>query len=185
MTSHAHGQTLVLNSAFEPIVSISWRRAICLVMGGKAEIIVESGNRCHSPSTSVPIPAIIRVFRYVAVASGYFFQKFNRRNVLLRDGLRCQYCGMIGSSRTLTIDHVTPRSRGGKTNFENCTTACQKCNSKKAAKTPAEAGMKLLSTPKKPGWQSLISKEFAHSLNLLSGVDYVDDGGSKSDEDDT
>jgi len=78
--------------------------------------------------------------------------KFSRQNIYARDKYKCQYCGQRFSSEELTYDHVIPRSRGGKTEWENIVTCCVDCNRRKGGRTPAEAGMKLIRKPVKPTW---------------------------------
>jgi len=88
--------------------------------------------------------------------------KLSRLGVFIRDGFRCQYCGKRLSHRNLTIDHVIPRSRGGKTEWTNVVTSCVSCNTKKGDRTPEEAGMTLLREPRPP----LISIMYARDIDL-------------------
>ncbi|OFW61211.1 MAG: hypothetical protein A2133_10945 [Actinobacteria bacterium RBG_16_64_13] len=139
-------QVLVLNSTYEPVNVCSTRRALVLLLKGKAET-VESGNGlCRSERETLTIPAVIRLNHYVRLprAEG---RRLSRRAVLARDGFRCQYCG---STRHLTLDHIIPRSRGGLTSWENVITSCAPCNVRKGACLPSEVGMSPSRKPRPP-----------------------------------
>ncbi len=138
---------LVLNASFEPLHVCSIKRAVTLLMHEIAERIEDGTRMLHSPSTSIPVPSVIRLKRYVK-RPPRFHIAFNRRNVFRRDNHACQYCGHHGGD--LTLDHVVPRSRGGKNSWENIVTACRECNSKKRDRTPEEAKMRLLRQPYAP-----------------------------------
>lgn len=113
----------------------------------KAEIVeVCKGKSINSVSHSFPYPSVIRLSGFVKVPFRQI--ELSRKNILRRDNHQCQYCGK--SKSELTIDHILPRSRGGKDTWENLVTACMPCNSKKGCRTPEEAAMPLLSKPKKP-----------------------------------
>ena len=90
---------------------------------------------------------------------------FCRRNVFKRDHHTCQYCGDRPGGEELTIDHVTPRSQGGLTNWENCVLACVDCNARKANRTPEQAGMRLRKPPTRPSWKPLYD---ASSVRIAS-----------------
>ncbi|MBW7998040.1 MAG: HNH endonuclease [Candidatus Glassbacteria bacterium] len=144
---------LVLNSSFQPLHVCHARRALVLVMGGKAEVVeyyeklfVRSVTRCFQLPSVVRLRIYIRPDRRSVV--------LNRRNIMRRDRYRCQYCGR--SSDELTTDHVIPRSKGGEDTWENLITACTGCNNRKGNRTPETVGMKLLSTPKRPAFYSFI-----------------------------
>jgi 5-methylcytosine-specific restriction endonuclease McrA len=139
-------RTLVLNASFEPLSLVSLRRAVVLVMQEKA--VVERsrpGLRLHAARLDLPAPQVIRLCRYVRVP---FRQRapWSRRGVLVRDRHRCAYCGR----RATTVDHVVPRSHGGGDTWLNTVAACAADNHRKADRTPAQAGMKLLSQPFEP-----------------------------------
>ena len=141
---------LVLNATFEPLSVVSFRRAICLVIDEKAEMIEHDGGVIRSESLTLPSPAVIRL-RYMVKAPRYRAAVVSRRAVFMRDEYRCQYCG----NRADSIDHVVPRSRGGKEVWENLAAACRPCNTAKRDRTPAEAGMRLLrpcSAPRASAW---------------------------------
>lgn len=138
---------LVLNASYEPLHVCSIKRAVTLLMYEAAERVEDGEARLRSPSTSVPVPSVIRLRRYVRRPPRYHVA-FNRRNVFRRDAHTCQYCGRVGGD--LTLDHVLPRSRGGRNSWENIVTACRECNSKKRDRTPDEAKMTLLREPYAP-----------------------------------
>ncbi|MDB1088402.1 HNH endonuclease [Streptomyces sp. ACA25] len=139
-------QTLVLNASFEPLSTVSLRRAVVLVMQRKAEVEqAYPGLRVRAVSVDLPVPQVIRLRRYVQVP---FRQRasWSRRGVLVRDRHRCAYCG----GRATTIDHIVPRSRGGGDTWLNTVAACARDNHRKADRTPAQAGMRLVVQPFEP-----------------------------------
>lgn len=143
-------QTLLLNSTFEPLKIIGWQRAIMLWFDGKVEIVEEySDFNLTSVSITIKCPAVVRLLQYINGRKHKV--KFSRVNVFSRDKFTCQYCGVTPGTSNLTYDHVTPRSKGGKTVWENIATSCIPCNSKKADRTPQEAKMVLRTKPVKPG----------------------------------
>lgn len=149
-------RTLVLNAGYEPMQLISWQRALCLVMSEKAEVIARYDQVARSVSRAIPLPSVVRLVRYVQVVSRFGFVRCTRKNVLLRDRYQCQYCGVKCRHGAISIDHVQPRSRGGKTNWTNVVAACHTCNRRKGSRTPDEAGMPLMRPAKRPHWRELI-----------------------------
>ncbi|MDM7325247.1 MAG: HNH endonuclease [Thermus sp.] len=139
-------RVLVLNAAYEVLGLASIKRSVLLVLSGGAEMLAESGRFLHTPSTQIPVPSVIRLRRLVRRNPGRI--PLNRRNVLRRDRYTCQYCGRRGGE--LTVDHVLPKSRGGRSTWENLVAACRSCNLKKGDRTPEEAGMRLLKPPRAP-----------------------------------
>lgn len=138
-------RALVLNATFEPLSVVSWRRAVCLVLGEKAEVVADDGNVIRSERLSVKAPMVIRL-RYVVKVPYNRHTAMSRRAVFARDGHRCGYCGAPADS----IDHVVPRSRGGSNVWENVIAACRACNLRKRDRTPEEAGMRMSSVPRAP-----------------------------------
>jgi len=140
--------TLMLTAGYEPLKVIPWQRAIQLLFLNKVEVVSEYDGTVRSTSIVIKIPAVVRLLK------GFRRQtkmvKFSRVNVYGRDNYQCQYCGLKKSINELTYDHVVPRSQGGRTTWDNIVTACGNCNSKKAGRTPAQAGMKLLKQPVQP-----------------------------------
>ncbi|MGF1590160.1 MAG: HNH endonuclease [Pleurocapsa sp.] len=137
------GKVLVLNASYEPLNITSWRRAVVLLIKGKAEQLEHRGQIVYS---DFPLPTVIRLRYYVRVP--YKEIPLTRRNVLERDANTCQYCKAKGDQ--LTIDHVVPRSRGGGDTWENLVAACVRCNVKKGNRTPKESEMTLQTKPRRP-----------------------------------
>src|SRR5690606_31470162 len=125
-----------------------------LLLKEKAELIETATALLRSESFSLPRPLVIRLVYFVKIPRRVSLP-VTRRGVLSRDQYTCQYCGSSPPRKELTIDHVLPRSRGGKTTWENIITACQKCNGRKGNRTPAEANMKLLSEPQRPRYVAI------------------------------
>jgi 5-methylcytosine-specific restriction endonuclease McrA len=145
---------LVLNATYEPLSIVSARRAVCLVIDDKADLVEhDEVHEIRSVSLSLPLPLVVRL-RYVVKVPHHRRASLSRRAVFARDGHRCQYCGDPADS----IDHVVPRSRGGLHVWDNVTAACRSCNLRKRDRTPDEAGMPLRTTPRTPReltWVSL------------------------------
>jgi 5-methylcytosine-specific restriction endonuclease McrA len=127
-------QVLLLNSDYSPLSlhplsTISWEQAVKLVYEGVLEVVAEYDKVVRSPSTEMRIPSVVALKNYVQRDRYVAFNKFN---VFLRDGFRCQYCQKRFDSKELTFDHVVPRSKGGKTTWDNIVSACTECNARKA-----------------------------------------------------
>ncbi len=140
---------LLLNTTYEPMHVVSLRRAVTMVLQEKAQLVEASGQMLHSPSLAMPEPLVIRLRGRVS-ALRQRSVALSRTAILLRDGYTCQYCGLTLPAGRLTIDHVLPQSRGGGWAWTNLVAACPACNTAKANRTPAEAGMALLRQPGKP-----------------------------------
>jgi len=136
-------KVLVLNASYEPLNITSWRRAVVLLLKGKAEQLEKDDKYLYR---EFPLPKVIRLLHYVQVP--YKEIPLTRRNVLERDRQSCQYCNYRGDD--LTLDHVIPRSRGGGDSWENLVAACVRCNVKKGNRTPKEAHMILKTQPRRP-----------------------------------
>ena len=143
-------QVLLLNITYEPLRIINWKKAITLLCLGKVEVIEEYGRDIHSVSFTIKLPSVVRLLNLVKKPKSPV--KFSRQNIYLRDKYRCQYCGLKHSTEELTYDHVLPKSRGGKTEWENIVTCCIGCNRKKGGRTPVEARMNLVRKPTRPSW---------------------------------
>lgn len=137
---------LVLNQNYEPLNVCSVRRALVLILGGKAELLEAGRGLVSSATRAFPFPSVIRLMHLIKRPRPRV--KLTRREIFLRDGFTCQYCGTRSSN--LTIDHVIPRSRGGLHVWDNVVTACQPCNHRKGGKSVAEARMNLLMQPREP-----------------------------------
>ena len=176
---------LALNRTYLAIHVISVRRAFCLLCKGMAEVVnIEDGTYMSydfegwreiselrialedlednddwiaAVNFSIQVPRVIRLLHYDRVPKNHV--KFSRRNIFLRDGNLCQYCEKSFNSHHLSLDHVTPRSRGGKTTWENIVCACRKCNVRKGGRTPQEAGMALYRNPAKPKRNPVLSHQ--------------------------
>jgi 5-methylcytosine-specific restriction endonuclease McrA len=154
MSAHQPGRVLVLNASYEPLTFVSLKRAVVLLMKQKAEIIEEIVERqLRAERIHLPRPLVIRLIAYVPIRRGTKVP-VTRRTLLARDNYTCQYCGT--TDQPLTIDHVVPRARGGKTEWTNVVAACAACNRKKADKLPAQAGMPLRCKPAKPTYLAVV-----------------------------
>jgi 5-methylcytosine-specific restriction endonuclease McrA len=141
-------RTLVLDPGFQPHRIVSWQRAVIMLFEGKVEVIEEYDEDICSVSLTIKMPAVVRLLR--ALRGRKKGVRFSRINVMTRDKYRCQYCGMKLPMSKLNYDHVIPRSRGGRTTWENIVTCCYPCNDRKGGRTPREAGMRLIADPIKP-----------------------------------
>jgi len=149
---------LILNNSYEPLMICSLKRAIILIFQQKVTLVERYEFEVHSVTQSFPCPSVVRINHYVHKP----FQEpvLNKKNILKRDGYTCQYCGK--NSQPMTIDHVIPKSFGGKDTWKNLVCACEKCNANKANRTPQIADMELIKVPKKPSplfyLQSIVRK---------------------------
>jgi 5-methylcytosine-specific restriction endonuclease McrA len=116
----------------------------------KVEVLEESDREVHAVSLSIKVPSVVRLMGFVRFRRKE--ARYSRKNVYARDKYRCQYCGEQHPQDELTCDHVIPRSRGGRTEWENIVTCCVSCNRRKGGRTPSEAGLKLVRTPARPSW---------------------------------
>lgn len=161
--------TLILNRNWQPVGVTSVARAVVKIWNETALIVDPAdyqtycwsdwANFCpnedelsiQSSQSRFRVPEVITLLKYDRVPRNVV--TFSRRNVFKRDRYTCQYCGCQPGSEELTIDHVVPRSHGGETTWENCVLACVNCNSRKAARTPSQARMKLLKEAVRPKWK--------------------------------
>jgi 5-methylcytosine-specific restriction endonuclease McrA len=138
-------RVLLLNASHEPLAVVTGRRALILVVAGKADCVAERSSAVRSPSLVVAVPAVVRLRRYVRVP----YQAppaVTRAGILRRDLRRCAYC----SGRGDTVDHVVPKSRGGAHSWENCVACCVRCNTRKADRLLPELGWSLPFEPAAP-----------------------------------
>ncbi len=140
---------LVLNADFRPLSYFPlslwpWYDAVKAAFLGRVNTVAVYDRVVHSPSMEFPLPSVIALRDYVRPAVRPAFTRFN---VFLRDGFSCQYCGARQPASELTFDHVLPRSRGGRTNWENVVAACSTHNLLKGNRTPKEAGLRLNHQP--------------------------------------
>ncbi len=172
---------LVLNRHYQPVNITTVRRAFILLYQGAAHAIdrefqifdfeswaalsaeVGTEDVVHTVSRAIRAPRVIVLQVYDRFPRARV--RFSRQNIYLRDGCTCQYCGIRFPRSDLNLDHVIPRSRGGRTNWENVVCSCIPCNVKKGGQTPQEAGMKLAKVPMRPKWSPFardLSGRFAH-----------------------
>lgn len=173
---------LQLNQSFEPMSYTSVRRALCLVVNGKARIIEEHDRNVH---VDFPLPSVIRLNDYKHVP--HKMQILSRKNILLRDRYVCQYCGIKFHPSVLTLDHVIPKSKGGPASWSNLVSCCGPCNRKKADKSLEESGLTLLRKPRpvsihtsrflirsmgldEPKWKPYLYSEDKEHPNVTRGV---------------
>ncbi len=157
-------RVLLLNATFEPLTALPLRRAVVLVMCGKAEVVHgdPGGTELHSAKVSLPVPSVIRLSTYVRVPYRAKVP-LTRAGLMHRDRYRCAYCG----GRAETIDHVVPRSRGGPHSWTNCVACCAKCNHRKADRLLSEIGWRLRIVPRAPHgphWRLLAHSKEADPL---------------------
>ncbi|MGQ0613208.1 MAG: HNH endonuclease [Planctomycetaceae bacterium] len=182
-------RTLVLNRSWAAITTTSVRHALCLVYQRVARVICPDTYETHdfdswsslavardepqirTVSLNIRVPEVI----VLALYDGYPSRKvaFSRRNLYRRDQFTCQYCGCRPGSEELSIDHILPRSRGGRTTWENCALACVECNKRKSNRTPVDAGMRLLRVPRIPRWSSDV--EIAIGRRKASWENFISD----------
>ena len=147
---NALGQrVLVLNASYEPLQLVSVKRAVILLLQEKAELIEAAAQYLRARSFSLEVPLVIRLVRYIRIPRRLRLP-CSRRGIFARDRETCQYCGAQPGRANLTMDHVLPRSQGGGTSWENLVTACRDCNHRKGGRTPEQANMVLMSTPRQP-----------------------------------
>jgi len=137
---------LVLNQNYEPLNVCRVRRAVVLLHWGKAEMLENGSGFIHSANHIFPLPSVIRLAYMIKRPRPE--RKLTRLEVFNRDQYICQYCSK--ETRQLTLDHVIPRYRGGEHVWENVVSACIPCNRRKAGRTPAQAGMRLVQPPSPP-----------------------------------
>ncbi len=182
------GSVLTLNKLYMAVHVISVRRAFCLLFKGLAEVItLDEGaytaydfqswrelsefraqfkqdfpdeEFIRTVSFEIQVPRIIRLLSYDRLPKQKV--KFNRRNLFARDNNRCQYCGRRFPTSELSLDHVQPRSQGGEATWENIVCACLKCNVRKGGRTPEQAHMKLIRTPREPKTSPALNLKLTH-----------------------
>lgn len=148
---------LALNADFRPLsyfpLSLwSWQESLKAVFLDRVSVVSEYDVFARSPSQEFRLPSVIALKEYIPMNRQPAFTRFN---VFLRDGFTCQYCGERGPAENLTFDHVIPRSRGGRTTWENVVTACSPCNLVKGHKLPRQAKMYPLRAPERPSCHKL------------------------------
>lgn len=153
-------RALVLNISYEPLSVVGTRRAVVLVLGGRASVVVPRDEEWHSERVSVVVPSVVRLSSFVKVPYRRSVP-VTRRAVFGRDSHRCQYCGDQAES----LDHVQPRSRGGGHTWENVVACCRPCNIRKGDRLPSEAGLALIRRPQAPRHYPWIYASAGYSLD--------------------
>jgi 5-methylcytosine-specific restriction endonuclease McrA len=149
-------RVLLLNSTYEPIKFIPDKKAMVLILKGRAQVVggsdgglsVWSDVAFNTVTARFSVPATLRLNKRASIK--WRMPKFRKKVLFNRDGWCCQYCGCRVNRDTAEVEHVLPTSRGGGSSWQNCATACRPCNKSKANRTPEEAGMKLLAKPRMP-----------------------------------
>lgn len=143
---------LILNADFRPLsyfpLSVwPWQEAVKAIFRESVVVISEYERIVRSPTQEMKLPSVLALKEYVPSARKPAFTRFN---VFLRDHWECQYCGDSFKTNDLTFDHVIPKSRGGRTSWDNIVTACHDCNLLKGSYMPYECGMYPRSEPRQP-----------------------------------
>ena len=182
MSSRLDQRVLVLNRLWQPVNIVGVMRAMNLLFRGRASVVYSDvkGHQVYSsaewvsyslsnppadvdsirsPCIALRIPRVLLLGAYDRVPRREI--RFSRRNIYLRDGHQCQYCGRVFREEELNLDHVVPRDVGGKTSWENIVTACVRCNSRKANRLPEQAGMTLRRVPTKPKWRLVVASSLS------------------------
>jgi 5-methylcytosine-specific restriction endonuclease McrA len=151
---------VVLNGDFTYLSTVSWKRAIKLVLADKVKVLKHSDMTVNCVEDSFRVPAVVALIKVIRMV---YRNKvpFSKKNVLVRDQHRCVYCGAKG--RSLTLDHVVPQSKGGKTDFDNCVACCKHCNAKKGDRTPRKVGMYLRTRPYQPTISEFLRLKLKHT----------------------
>ena len=141
-------QCVLLNADYTYLNIVDWKRAVCLMVKNKVQVLSYSERIVRGAEGLVmKVPAVIKLIKFIRAIYRARVH-FNKRNVLVRDRFICMYCGK--KSRNLTVDHIIPKSRGGKSDFDNCVACCKPCNNKKGRHLPSEVRMYLKKKPTQP-----------------------------------
>jgi 5-methylcytosine-specific restriction endonuclease McrA len=186
-SSALDASVLVLNRLFMAVHVISVRRAFCLLCKELAEVVSledgqfntydfetwrevsefraknftrEEDDWVRTSNTQIQVPRVVRLLGYEKMPKHTV--KFNRRNIFARDNNQCQYCGRKFPTNELSLDHITPRSQGGQSTWENIVCACVNCNVRKGGRTPKQAHMGLIRKPEKPKRSPMLNLKLTH-----------------------
>lgn len=155
--------TVILNGDYTYLNTVTWQKAMKLLVKGKATVLKYAESSVLTAEHAImKIPAVMKLIKIIRTIYRTKVP-FSKKNIIIRDDLICQYCG--AHKNKLTIDHVIPVSKGGKSSFENCVAACQDCNNKKGNKLPSEARMYLKKQPTSP-----TISEFTRLKAIKSGI---------------
>ena len=152
---------LKLDSGFKPIEIIPWEEAIVLTWLKKAWAVEYTDKWVHSAKIAFQVPSVIVLFKHID--EKFFTLPCTRKNVLLRDENRCQYCAKRFCDSDLTIDHVIPRSKGGNSSWINVVAACKPCNQRKQDFLVDNSPVSLIRTPRKPSYRAIIKKRLGRA----------------------
>ena len=144
------GRVLLVDVSMAPLAVITWMKAVTLLWTEKAETLEAQDAVVRSPSVTMVLPSVLKLRRHVR--GSRHGPRLSRRHIFYRDDYRCQYCRKQLPARELNLDHVIPRSRGGRTTWDNVVTCCRSCNISKGGRTPREARLKLAKRPVRPAW---------------------------------
>ena len=164
-------QCILLNADYTYLNVVDWKRAMCLMIKGKVQVLKHSARIVRTAEgIIIKVPAVMKLIKLIRAL--YINRvPFSKKNILVRDGFKCAYCG--AERQRLTIDHIIPKSKGGKANFENCVSSCKPCNNKKGDRTPREAQMYL----KVKAYQPTISEFLRLKVKKLGINDILRDMG--------
>ena len=176
MSSFLNAPVLVLNRLWQAVNVCTAKRALVLLFQGQAQVVFGEADggfqtfsfnewwdfsrqqphpeSIHTVSFRIRVPRVIMLLVFDRMPKKEV--KFTRHNIFERDQNLCQYCGKRFDRTELNLDHVVPRDRGGPTTWENIVCSCIECNTRKANRTPQEAGMRLVRKPKRPKWRPFI-----------------------------
>jgi len=172
-----NGRVLLLNFSYEPLGTVGVARAMCLVVRGAVFVEEYEGGRVlRTPSAEFRVPSVVRLRVYVNVRRRRQPTGWKRLRIFVRDRFRCQYCGGKFAAAELTLDHITPRSRAGRSTPENLVAACAGCNARKADRTPEEARMPLLTAQRalRVGLDTVMLCHYAESRPAWRKYLYLD-----------
>lgn len=158
-------RVLVLDSRYEPVKIVGLQTGFVLLYTERASSVIDSQRIIRSVSNSYTVPWILRLYNCSPKNKKNSGPRFSRQNVYLRDGYRCQYCNWTGALVNLTLDHLVPLARGGKTSWENIVTACKNCNLRKGSRTIEELGLRLARLPERPHFNSTSLFALRYGLN--------------------
>jgi 5-methylcytosine-specific restriction endonuclease McrA len=194
VSSFLNQQVLVLNRLWQAVNVCTARRALTLLFEGHAQVVMGMGDgsfetfdfnkwtdfsqqdphpeSIHTVSFRIRVPKVILLLFFDRLPKKEV--KFTRHNIFERDQNTCQYCGKTHDRKDLNLDHVIPRDRGGPTTWENIVCSCVACNTRKANRTPHEAGMHLIRKPKRPKWRPFIQVNLALNCHDSSWNHFID-----------
>lgn len=154
---------VVLNADYSFLNTIHWKRAIVLVDRDKVDVVKYADKYVRTCDFAYKLPLVVKLREFVQILY-HRSVKLTKRNIFLRDEFLCAYCGKdLHNSRSITVDHVLPKSLGGKNSWENCVTACKKCNYSKGNRTPEQAGLTLRVNPQKLSVKRYVQLSLKHN----------------------